>query len=376
MEPYRYAGAAQLRRLLGAVMLVTSETDLPTILRRIVQTARDLVGARYGALGVLDESHSRLAEFITVGIDAADHAAIGQLPEGHGILGLLIVDPRPLRLPDLTEHPDSSGFPPHHPPMTSFLGVPIVLHDEVFGNLYLTDKAGDEVFTDVDEELAVALAAAASLAIDNARLHSRAAAMARVDERERIARDLHDDVIQRLFAAGLSLQATAAMVADQRVSDRIMRTVDDLDSSIRQVRAAIFHLHQPAEQASTRGDVLRVCSEAADALGFDPTCRIVGALDAAVPADIGAQLVVSLREALSNVARHAAARHADVVVDARAGQLVLEVTDDGVGIAADAPSGNGLVNLRQRALALGGTCEARRRTEGGTRLRWDVPLPA
>ncbi len=127
---------------------------------------------------MLDESHSRLAEFITVGVDAADHEAIGQLPEGHGILGLLIVDPRPLRLPDLTEHPDSFGFPPHHPPMTSFLGVPITLRDQVFGNLYLTDKAGDEVFTDVDEELAVALAAAASLAIDNARLHAHAAAMA------------------------------------------------------------------------------------------------------------------------------------------------------------------------------------------------------
>jgi signal transduction histidine kinase len=259
--------------------------------------------------------------------------------------------------------------------MRSFLGVPIVLHDEVFGNLYLTDKAGDEVFTDVDEELAVALAAAASLAIDNARLHSRAAAMARVDERERIARDLHDDVIQRLFAAGLSLQSTAAMVADERVADRIMRTVDDLDSSIRQVRAAIFHLQQPVEQVSTRSDVLRVCAEAADALGFEPTCRIVGALDAAVPADIAAQVLVSLREALSNVARHAGAHQTHVVVDARNGRLVLEVTDDGIGIAADAPSGNGLVNLRQRALALGGTCEARRRTEGGTRLRWDVPLP-
>ena len=364
-----------MRRLLSAVMLVASETDLPTVLRRIVQTATELVGARYGALGVLDESHLRLAEFITVGINAADRAAIGHPPEGHGILGLLIVDPQPLRLPDLTEHPDSFGFPPHHPPMTSFLGVPIVLRDEVYGNLYLTDKAGDEVFTDVDEELAVALAAAASLAIDNARLHAHAAATARLDERERIARDLHDDVIQRLFAAGLSLQATASMVADQQVTERIMRTVDDLDTSIRQVRAAIFHLQQPPERTSTRGEVLRVCSEAAETLGFEPTCRIVGALDAAVPADIAEQLAVSLREALSNVARHARAQHADVVVEARDGRLVLEVTDDGVGITANSPLGNGLVNLRQRTEGLGGTFQARRRAEGGTRLRWDVPLP-
>jgi len=258
--------------------------------------------------------------------------------------------------------------------MTSFLGVPITLRDQVFGNLYLTDKAGDEVFTDVDEELAVALAAAASLAIDNARLHARAAVMAQLADRERIARDLHDDVIQRLFAAGLSLQSTASMVADQRVTDRIMRTVDDLDTSIRQVRAAIFHLQQPPERASARGDVLRVCAEAAEPLGFEPTCRIVGAIDTAVPVDVAEQLVVSLREAVSNVARHARAHEADVLVDARGGRLVLEVTDDGVGIAADATPGNGLVNLRQRAQALGGTCDVRRRDDGGTVVRWDIPL--
>ena len=136
-------------------------------------------------------------------------AAIGNLPEGHGILGLLIVDAKPLRLPDLKEHPDSYGFPPNHPPMQSFLGVPIRVRDQVFGNLYLTDKKSSEVFTDVDEELVVGLAAAAGVAIENARLHTKLHELALVEDRERIARDLHDTVIQRLFATGMACRAPA-----------------------------------------------------------------------------------------------------------------------------------------------------------------------
>jgi signal transduction histidine kinase len=140
------------------------------MLRRIVEAAVDLVDAGYGALGVLDETGTRLAQFITVGIDESTHALIGDLPEGHGILGLLILDAKPLRLPDLREHPDSSGFPPHHPPMRSFLGVPVRVRGEVFGNLYLTEKRGGD-FTPDDEAVMRALAAAAGVAIENARLY-------------------------------------------------------------------------------------------------------------------------------------------------------------------------------------------------------------
>ena len=128
-------GKQSLHQLLDAVVTIGSDLDLPTMLRRIVTSAVDLVDARYGAPGVLDESRTRLTQFITVGIDDEGRQAIGQLPEGHGILGLLIVDAKPLRLPDLTKHPDSFGFPPHHPPMRSFLGVPLRVRDEVFGNL-------------------------------------------------------------------------------------------------------------------------------------------------------------------------------------------------------------------------------------------------
>ena len=207
-----FAGPRSLRQLLDAVLTVGSDLDLPAMLQRIVEAAVELVDARYGALGVLDESRTRLAQFITVGIDDETHSAIGDLPEGHGILGLLIVDAKPLRLPDLREHPDSYGFPPHHPPMRSFLGVPVRVRDQVFGNLYLTDKTSAEVFTDVDEELVVGLAAAAGVAIDNARLHARIQELTLVEDRERIARDLHDTVVQRLFATGLSLQGAAGLI--------------------------------------------------------------------------------------------------------------------------------------------------------------------
>ncbi len=175
---------------------------------------------------------------------------------------MLIVDAEPLRLPDLTEHPASYGFPPNHPPMRSFLGVPIRVRDEVFGNLYLTDKQSAEVFTDVDEELVVGLAAAAGVAIENARLLARVHELVLVEDRERIARDLHDTVIQRLFATGMSLQSTLAAASRATRgahSVRIADAVDDLDSTIKEIRTAIFALEHSASRTrqparSHRGD--------------------------------------------------------------------------------------------------------------------------
>ncbi|AEW92584.1 MULTISPECIES: sensor histidine kinase [Streptomycetaceae] len=163
----------QVQALLDSVLAIGSDLDLETVLRQIVQSAVDLVDARYGALGVLGEE-GRIRRFITVGMDEGTIAAIGPYPRGEGILGLLIRDPRPLRLPDLTRHPDSVGFPPGHPPMRGFLGVPVRVRDQVFGNLYLTDKRGTEGFDADDEAVLRTLAAAASVAIDNARLYEDA----------------------------------------------------------------------------------------------------------------------------------------------------------------------------------------------------------
>ena len=373
---FEFAGAKQLLRLLDAVMAIGSEQTLADALRRITETAADLVDAKYAALGVLDETGSRLSEFITVGIDEEQTTRIGARPEGHGILGLLILEPKPLRLPDLHAHPDSFGFPPGHPPMTSFLGVPIRLRGVVYGNLYMTDKKDAQVFTDVDQELAVGLAAAAGLAIENARLHEVARTAGLLDERERIARDLHDDVIQRLFATGLSLQAAAQITKEPMAVERIMRSVDEIDISIRQVRSTIFELHQlGSTQQSVRSDIGVVCDDAAKALGFKPLLDIDGPIDSAVDEQVRGHLLLCLREALSNVARHASASAVDVQVAVASGHLTLHVTDDGVGYHP--PSGqrsSGIDNMLVRAEALGGSFSIADRHEGGTVVTWDVPL--
>lgn len=375
MTRYEHAGVKQLRRLLDAVMAVSSELSLPLVLQRIIEAATELVDARYGALGVLDASGTRLAQFIIVGIDAAGVVSIGNRPEGHGILGLLIKDPKPVRLPDLQEHPDSFGFPPNHPPMTSFLGVPILLRNEVFGNLYLTDKADGEVFTDVDEELVVALAAAAGVAIENARLHEHVGEVALLDERERIARDLHDDVIQRVFAAGLSLQSTAQLSREPHVVERLMQTIDDLDVTIRQVRSAIFQLHRSRiSETSVRADIMTVCTESSRALGFNPVCVFSGPVEPTVSGAVAGHLVLTLREALSNVARHAHASKVDVRVHVADNVLTLDVLDDGVGTFDNNSTGNGIENMTNRARNLGGTMTLSGAPEGGTRVLWVVPL--
>jgi len=373
---FEFAGAKQLLRLLDAVMAIGSEQSLADALRRITETAADLVDATYAALGVLDESGFRLAEFITVGLDEAETDRIGARPEGHGILGLLILEPKPLRLPDLHAHPDSFGFPPGHPPMTSFLGVPIHLRGVIYGNLYLTDKADGQVFTDVDQELAVGLAAAAGLAIENARLHEQARIASLLEERERIARDLHDDVIQRLFATGLSLQAVSQMVSEPLATERIMRAVDDLDVSIRQVRSTIFELQQRwAGPQSVRGDIQAVCDESGKALGFQPTSDIEGPVDSAVTEPMRGQMLLCLREALSNVARHARASNVHVRIGVRDGRLELRVADDGVGYQPiPGRRSSGLDNMLVRAEALGGHFSIEPGPDGGTLATWNVPI--
>lgn len=371
------AGSDQLAQLLDAILTIGSVLDLPAMLRRVVQSATDLAGATYGALGVLDEAHTRLSEFITVGVDEEVHRSIGELPEGHGILGLLILDAKPLRLPDLTKHPDSYGFPPHHPPMTSFLGVPIRVRDTVFGNLYLTDKIGAEEFTDVDEELVIGLAAAAGVAIENARLHTRLHEIGMLEDRERIARDLHDTVIQRLFATGLSLQGSIHLVstdADAAVA-RIESAVDELDLTVKHIRSAIFGLEASRpSKAGTRSQVVALTREAARSLGFEPAVYFEGPVDSALDGEAVAALLATVREGLSNVARHAEATRVEMAVIA-AGDLTLRITDDGVGPPSSGVQvGNGLRNLAARAEELGGTMDLRPGERGrGSVLEWQIP---
>jgi two-component system, NarL family, sensor histidine kinase DevS len=359
------------------VMAVGSDLDLPATLERIVDAARELVDARYGALGVLDPSREALAQFIVSGIDEETYRAIGELPKGHGILGLLITDPRPLRLPDLSEHPASFGFPPNHPPMHSFLGVPILVRGEVFGNLYLTDKESGEVFTDVDEELTIALAAAAAAAIDNARLHVRVQELVVLEDRDRIAMDLHDTVIQQLFAIGLSLQGTARMIHDPEAAQRLQLAVDDLDVTIKRIRSTIFALGAGVRSPTTgvRDDVLAVIAEASRWLDSEPHVHFDGPLATALTDEQSAEMVAALREMLTNVSRHAGANTVQVALVATDDDVTLSVDDDGIGPPPKgAPTGGrGLVNLETRASRLGGTFALHPRDRGGSAARWCIP---
>jgi signal transduction histidine kinase len=370
-----YAGPQRMRHLLDAVLTVGTDLDLPAMLRRIVEAAVSLVDARYGALGVLDIEKKALVEFITVGIDDETHKAIGALPKGNGILGLLIREPKALRLPDLHEHHDSFGFPPNHPDMRSFLGVPVMVRGEVFGNLYLTDKLSAEVFTDVDEELVVALAAAAGVAIENARLHRLVQDVVVIEDRERIARDLHDTVIQRLFATGLSLQGTANLIRDPVIARRLGSAIEDLDITVRQIRTAIFGLEAyRAGRSGTREHVLAVIADAVRVLGFEPRVLFDGPIDSVVDDDVAKELVATLREALANIARHAHATEARVVLTAN-NDLLLRVSDDGRGVQRGAKSGGrGLDNMKSRAEKLGGVCHIGPGPHGGTVVEWHVPL--
>jgi signal transduction histidine kinase len=531
----------RVNALFEAVIAIGTNLNIEVVLREIVEAAVNLVDARYGAMGVIGES-GRLAEFIPVGLSEEEIARIHHWPEGRGILGALITDPKPMRIGDLSKHDLSSGFPDGHPPMRSFLGVPIRVRSEVYGNLYLTEKRGAAEFDEEDEAVLVALAAAAGVAIENARLYDeakrqqrwmsasaevtrmllsgagladalelitttslemsgadlvvlalptpdraamqiehaagagakealglvlptgrsasgqvlasgqlmsfedfthdeRVASVARqhmnlgpavvvplgavgnvrgvltagrtpgslplppagvemlvtfaiqaaialelaehraqaervavFEDRDRIARDLHDLVIQRLYATGISLQGTVSLIAAPEIADRVSRAVDALDETIREIRSSIFALQARPEVVlpGLRARVLAVADEMTEMLGFPPTLQLGGKLDEDVPDDVSEHLLSALREALSNVARHANASKVEVSVRA-AGELSLSVVDNGSGLK-DVSRRSGLGNLEQRADSLGGSMKVIPAPGGGTALSWEVPL--
>ena len=365
-------------RLLDAVVALSADLSLPNVLKRIVEAAAAVSGARYAALGVLAQDQPDLkrglVEFVTHGIDSRGIRAIGHLPQGLGILGLLITDPKPRRIADIGAHPAHAGFPAHHPPMTSFLGVPVMVRDQVFGNLYLTEKQGAAEFSQSDEDMVVALAGAAGVAIENARLHQRLEQVAVLGERERIARDLHDTVIQRLFATGMGLQSLVGRMEESDLRVRLQQAVDELDETIREIRITIFDLEaRDAEKDGLRTRVLSLTGEATATLGFAPKVHMDGPLEAATDASTQEELLKTLREALSNVVRHANASSVEILLRAASGTITLRVADNGMGLPKDARRGHGLDNMQTRAESLGGVCELSARRGGGTVVTWRVP---
>ncbi len=377
--PYRsIQDPAKLRRVLEAILLLEADLELPILLRHVIDEARSISNARYGAIGVLNDDRTALVEFITSGLTPDEEMLIGARPTGQGVLGLLIADPRPLRMAEIGAHPESFGFPPHHPPMSSFLGVPIKVRNEVYGNLYLTDKIGWSEFTDDDEALVGALALAAGIAIENTRLHQRVQETAIYDERDRLARDLHDTVIQRLFAVGLAIQSIAG-TAPSPAADRLKGVIADIDDTIRQVRTTIFELGLDKDSGGSRANIVALIHELSPVVGFEIGVSIDGPVDAALSDEIEEHLLATLREALTNVGRHAHASRASVLLTVDTESCRLRVLDNGRGVsegrAATTSGGLGLVNMRRRAEKLHGSLEMVTPETGGTLLIWQVPLP-
>ncbi|MCP2248039.1 sensor histidine kinase [Lentzea aerocolonigenes] len=519
----------KMQSLLDAVLAVGAGLELDSTLQRIVQAAVELVGARYGALGVLGSKHN-LSQFVYVGIDPATRAQMGHLPQGKGLLGLLIKDPRAIRLHDLSEHAASVGFPPNHPPMHSFLGTPVRVRDEVFGNLYMTEKKDGGDFTPDDEVVLEALAAAAGVAVENARLFERsrmrerwleataeinaqllagasaqdalqliaqrsvelasaswavvllregdelrAAALAGTDvpavqftadvpllaqvletsapalveqvddhlgdlsaqagaavvlplragtnvtgvllavrdkdaaafgadlmpllasfadqavvaiefaenqsakrlvdvleDRDRIARDLHDHVIQRLFATGMSLQGALTWVTHPEARRRVTKAVNQLDQTVLEIRTSIFDLQADSGDTGLRRRLLNIVAEITEGAPVSPAIRMSGTIDSLVPDHIGEHAEAVVRETVTNALRHARATELTLTVEA-GDALIITMVDNGLGMPPEVAR-SGLRNLEQRAAALNGALTVTGEPGGGTRVTWRVPL--
>jgi signal transduction histidine kinase len=374
--PYRSIDdPSKLRRVLEATLLIERDLELPALLRHVAEEARSMTGARYAALGVLNNDRTGLSEFITVGLSADDEKRIGARPTGRGMLGLLISHPEPLRTADLGAHAESFGFPLNHPPMTSFLGVPIKVRDEVYGNLYLTDKVGWSEFTHDDQALVQVLALAAGVAIENARLHQQVQVVAVYEDRDRLARDLHDTVIQRLFGVGLKLQSMAGRVPKD-LAGELEATVAEVDRVIDRIRSTIYQLGMGGDDRGVRDSVLALVRELNAITGFEVQVSFDGPVDTAVPPDVAEHLLATAREAVTNIGRHAHATGASVTLSVRDGECRLVVVDNGSGLDESnvREGGMGLANMRHRAEKLGGSLNIEGSAGAGTSLTWAVPL--
>ena len=370
--------ATALAAVDAAARAIAGVLAVEDVLQLIVDRVRDLVDARYAALGIAGAS-GRMERFITAGLEPHERAAIGPLPTGRGLLGLIIREGRSYRIPSIGEHPDSSGFPPNHPPMTSFLGVPVTARGQAIGNLYLTDKRGAREFSDADQRIVETFALHAGIAIDNARLHAQAGRAAVADERDRIGRDLHDSIIQSLYAVSLSLEDVPELMADSpaEAAKRVDQAIESLHLSIRDIRNFIYGLRPEAvDGTQIVAGIAALAQEVREGNVIDVVATLDPAADPGLDPDRGIELLSLVREALSNASRHAQARRIDVLLGQTPGGSRLEIVDDGVGfdparVVADGH--DGLANMRARAQAIGGRLEIESRPGAGTRVRVTMP---
>jgi signal transduction histidine kinase len=374
----------RLRSLIEVGRSLVSELDVESLLHKIVEVARDLTGARYAALGILDRHKRELERFIPLGIDDETRARIGDLPRGRGVLGLLIDDPRPLRLDNVGRHPRSHGFPPGHPEMKSFLGVPIVIRGRAYGNLYLTEKDG-AAFDEADEQAAVILGQWAAIAIDNARsaAEDRLERSIEASERERgrWARELHDETLQGLGALRVLLASGLQGSSPQKLEEAAEKAVSQLSSEIQNLRSLIAELRPAAlDELGVEAAIQGLAEGTAAAQGLAVETEL--SLSAGRrPADGGLRLELEstvyrlVQEALTNVAKHSRAEHVRLSVVERDGAIRVAVEDDGVGFDPEAEHGGfGLIGMRERVAMSGGSLEVDSAPGAGTRLVAVIPL--
>ncbi|HEV7199216.1 MAG TPA: GAF domain-containing sensor histidine kinase [Candidatus Limnocylindria bacterium] len=360
----------------AAVQGIAGVLDLDRVLQLIVDRVRELADGEYAALGIIGPDES-LERFITSGIDAAERNRIGALPTGRGLLGVIIRESQSLRLADLATDERRSGFPAHHPPMHSFLGVPVRIRDRAIGNFYLTNKRGAAEFSLDDQRLVERFALPAAIAIDTARLHGEVQRLAIMADRDRIGRDLHDGVIQRLYAVTLSLDDVPELMdeAPGEARERVERSIQALQSAIGDIRAFIYDL-RPVEVSATdlHGALVELAEEAEMNGATEVQVQIDG--DAPIPSAQAIEMLAIAREALSNVGRHAAARHATIHLAISGDAARLTITDDGRGFDVEAPRDGGhrgLGNMRDRAGALGGRLTVTSVAGEGTRVVAEIP---
>src|SRR4051812_319861 len=366
------------RALSDVVLALAGEHEVEPVLQKLVHSARELGGARYAALGIPD-GEGAFASFFTSGMSDELIAAMGPLPRTHGMLGAMLDSPEPHLTDDITADPRFRGWwPSAHPQMRSFLGVPIVARGEVIGAVYLTEKEDGSMFSAPDQKLIELLAAHAAIAIENARLHERSRELSIVEERNRLARELHDAVTQRLFAVALAAESASTLLArDREGAAAELRRVSELArGAMEELRAVVFELRPGSLEAEGLATVLRKHVEVLRRVSgreIDLKVRDVPRLGAG-PAT---QVLRIAQEALGNALRHAQAEHIKVKLENGAGALVLLVADDGIGFDPQGPEVRGqrlgLTSMQERATELGGTLQVSSTLGRGTTVRLQVP---
>jgi signal transduction histidine kinase len=342
-----------------AVLAIAAEHAVEPVLQRLVESARELAGARYAALGVPDGSGA-FAQFLTAGMSDGVIAALGPLPRTHGLLGAMLESPEPYRMANLRDDHRFKGFWPRaHPDMRSFLGVPIVAQGRVIGAFYLTEKEDAEEFSAADQHLIEVLAAHAAIAIEKARLYERSRELSILEERNRLARELHDAVSQRLFGVVLTAEAALTLLDRGSLAARgeVERVRELAQAAMEELRSVVFELRPPALEVEGLVPTLRKHVEVLRRVHGHPIeLEIRGA--PRLPPEADGEVFRIAQEALQNAVRHARAGRIDVRLECENGGIALSICDDGVGFDARAREVRsrrlGLTSMEERARSVGG----------------------